>query len=222
MSKTYFALLASLTGIVAAFSMHSSSLQGQASCIGKPYGYPGCPVKEEDVGEAEVAAPVNCGDSVLDNDEECDLGRFNGLTSCTEDCRLLYCGDGETTGFIGEECEPEIEEIYIEEDDGSLTTELRYVQKSCGSICSIPDCDEEGNCSGGCVTSFRECEEEEVEEPLFKAHLQLLRNKTTLPSTPTLTVETVHVKGTSSVMTETTTIETTVRITACSLCAEMR
>ncbi|MEK7563808.1 MAG: hypothetical protein AAB544_05470, partial [Patescibacteria group bacterium] len=130
--------------------------QSLADCIGKPYGYPGCPVKKEATSfSSSSAAPLNCGDGVLDDDEECDLGRHNGITNCTEECQILFCGDGKVNAHIGEQCEPEVEEVYVLDDvSGVLTTQIRFIQKSCGTFCSPPVCDEKGFCKDGCKLIF--------------------------------------------------------------------
>ena len=49
--------------------------------------------------------PANCGDGIVDPDEECDLGDENSNTGqCTEACTIATCGDGYVyEGF--EECD---------------------------------------------------------------------------------------------------------------------
>src|SRR3989344_6400882 len=150
------AACAAAAALVTAFrAVERSRIMAQAGCIGMPYGYPGCPVKESAAGAAAQTAPENCGDGKRDFDEECDLGRFNGLTNCTGECMLLYCGDGIVSSFTGEECEPEVEEMYVKDEDGKLTTEKRFAEATCGTICSAPECAADGRCSGGCTQEFR-------------------------------------------------------------------
>ncbi|AKJ00672.1 Branched-chain amino acid ABC transporter, amino acid-binding protein [Archangium gephyra] len=51
------------------------------------------------------AAPVNCGDSVVQYPEQCDTGVNNGKlgTPCSSTCRLNWCGDGVVNA--GEQCD---------------------------------------------------------------------------------------------------------------------
>jgi len=121
-------------------------------CIGKTYGIPGCPVIEQE--DADVIPPL-CGDGIVHADEECDLGRFNGLTNCTEECKILYCGDAIVSPYLGEECEPLREEYYaLDASTGGLIREVRYVVQTCGGICEPPVCNETGQCFGGCKRKF--------------------------------------------------------------------
>ncbi|MBU2259007.1 hypothetical protein KKC44_00190, partial [Patescibacteria group bacterium] len=145
--------------------LNSSTLTAQVECIGLPYGTDGCPLRE-DTGEEEEedpVAPPNCGDGIINPDEECDAGRFNGLSRCTRYCTILYCGDGTISPFNGEECEPRTIEVYtIDSITGQLTTEVQFVEETCGEVCEAPVCESEEKCSGGCVWKFLdECEEED-------------------------------------------------------------
>ncbi|WNG54922.1 DUF5011 domain-containing protein [Archangium gephyra] len=51
------------------------------------------------------AAPVRCGDSVIQYPEQCDTGANNGKpgTPCSTTCRLNWCGDGKVDP--GEQCD---------------------------------------------------------------------------------------------------------------------
>ncbi len=131
-------------------------------CVGKPYGTPGCPLKST---EPPPPTPKTCGNGVLDDGEECDLGKSrNGYSNCTTGCMLLYCGDGLTTTGGGEECDPadpalnQVEEVYVKDPSDpkgeSYVIERHYLQPSCGSICTAPVCDEQSNCNGGCKRKF--------------------------------------------------------------------
>ncbi|MBT4586241.1 DUF4215 domain-containing protein, partial [Candidatus Peregrinibacteria bacterium] len=127
------------------------------NCDGMPYGYPGCPTKEEVIENQTY--PENCGDGYIDvaDGEECDNGRFNGLSECTDICKLLFCGDGIVSPFLNEECEPDVQEVYVIDDQtGQLTTEIRFIVASCGRVCSPPSCDENGVCIGGCNVTFKD------------------------------------------------------------------
>ena len=94
--------------------------------------------------------PLHCGNGVHEPEkgEECDLGQFNGVSACSQWCEKLYCGDGEFSSHIGEECEPD------RNDDGS------FAVKTCGTVCSLPVCNN-GKCNGGCAIQFlRPCIEQ--------------------------------------------------------------
>ena len=128
-------------------------------CVGELYGAEGCPLIDEE--DPAVVSPY-CGDGVTNTDEECDLGRFNGLAHCTETCKLLFCGDAIVSPYLGEECEPESRNYYaLDPDSGELTVEQRFIAYDCGSFCNPPMCDETGECTGGCRYTFLDpCEEQ--------------------------------------------------------------
>ncbi len=141
----------------AAFGLFLSLSHGlQASvitdCVGKPYGTLGCPVK---AASSSSRSPL-CGNGVLNDGEECDLGSTkNGFSNCTKDCVELYCGDGLISPALKEECEPESEEVYgLDPATGELVIETRYLAPMCGAICTVPTCDKNGNCTGGCKRNF--------------------------------------------------------------------
>lgn len=114
-----------------------------ASCIGKTYGTPGCPLKQ---------ASRSCGNGKVDAGEECDNGAArNGEGNCSAACMFLACGDGVLSPELGEECEPKREEVYaLDPDTEQLVTELRFMAASCGETCAVPTCGEDGACVGGC------------------------------------------------------------------------
>lgn len=86
-----------------------------------------------------------CGNAVTqpDKDEECDEGRFNGLSPlCDRWCKASYCGDG-LVQAPKEECEP------VLQDDGT------YAAQMCGGrTCTVPICTDNEDCFGGCLWSF--------------------------------------------------------------------
>ncbi len=142
---------------MSAVAFHGTVLRGEVAgmgCIGKVYGYPGCPALKNE-GESS-SVPETCGNGVRDAGEECDAGKVqNGLSNCTTSCKRLYCGDGVLSPSVNEECEPQSEEVYVYDADAQkLTTEIKYIQPSCGMVCTVPVCDNEGNCSGGCKNKF--------------------------------------------------------------------
>lgn len=131
----------------------SANFRGAVSdCVGQPYGTPGCPLKST----SSASTPFTCGNAKVDAGEECDLGTTkNGFSNCTKSCTLLYCGDGLISPAIKEECEPESEELYaLDPATGELVIEVRYLAPTCGQICTVPTCDEDGNCAGGCKRIF--------------------------------------------------------------------
>lgn len=92
------------------------------------------------------APPTFCGNAVVEPEkgEKCDEGSWKNRTSPTCDpwCGTLRCGDG-WVHPESEECEPERDE------DGS------FVVRTCGErSCTIPQCNEEGMCIGGCRWVF--------------------------------------------------------------------
>lgn len=147
------ALCLSFLGVTFAWGLRASLAQEQqVDCVGKPYGTPGCPLKKSQTS----SAPATCGNGILDDAEECDYGKTrNGFSNCTTGCVLLYCGDGIVSPGNDEECEPEREERYVRNPDtGELEVEQRYLQPTCGSICTVPVCDFSGSCNGGCKRKF--------------------------------------------------------------------
>ena len=80
---------------------------------------------DADVGSSESTGVASvCGDTIVEGDEECDLGADNGEDqSCTPACKLAVCGDG----FVRPELEPC--------DDGN-----RNDGDGCEADCSLPVC----------------------------------------------------------------------------------
>lgn len=151
--KTVVAVIAFLTALSIGAAVNASHAPASVitDCLGKPYGTAGCPLKSS----SSSSVPTTCGNGVVDTGEECDNGRFNGVSNCTTSCTLLYCGDGIISPQLGEECEPDTEEVYaLDPDTGQLTTEIHYLQASCGTICTVPTADASGNLSGGCKRKF--------------------------------------------------------------------
>ena len=119
-------------------------------CVGKVYGTSGCPSFQS----SSSSVPATCGNSIVDAHEECDTGRFNGVTSCSTSCTFLVCGDGVVSAQVEEECEPTVQIVYaLNEQTQQLTTEKKYSQNSCGVVCTVPVCTS-GICTGGCTRKF--------------------------------------------------------------------
>jgi len=123
-----------------------------SDCVGKPYGTPGCPLK----ASSTSSKSLSCGNGVVENGEECDLGSAkNGFSNCTKECKQLFCGDNLVSPALKEECEPEFEEVYaLNPATGELTVETHYLSPTCGTICTVPTCDKNGNCADGCKRMF--------------------------------------------------------------------
>lgn len=132
----------------------SNSIRAQVTeCIGKPYGTSGCPLLKESTSSFSVSP--TCGNNIVEQGEECDYGLKNGFSNCTKQCRLLYCGDGEISYQIREECEPDVTEVYgYDPVAEELTVEIVFIPKTCGQVCTVPTCDQDGNCEGGCKRAF--------------------------------------------------------------------
>lgn len=152
--KKIHILLPALTLSVIAVSVAlQAPLAGQANdCVGKPYGTPGCPAKSS----SSFSRSPTCGNAVVDNGEECDLGTArNGFSNCTKDCQALYCGDHLISPALKEECEPDYSEVYaLDPATGELIVEVQYTAPSCGMICTVPSCDKSGECADGCKRMF--------------------------------------------------------------------
>lgn len=89
--------------------------------------------------------PATCGNGVTQPElgEDCDNGRFNGLSNCSLFCENKSCGDGVVSPESGEECEP--------------------TEEVCGKkFCAQPECND-GECVGGCKWQFGpQCEEPDI------------------------------------------------------------
>lgn len=146
-------VLVSVTAVAALFTSGSIGQVSNSQCVGMPYGTAGCPLK---ASSSSSVALLTCGNGYLEAGEECDLGQTkNGFSNCTKQCKLLFCGDGLISPATKEECEPESEEVYaLDPATGELIIEVRYLAPTCGAICTVPTCDAQGNCSGGCKRNF--------------------------------------------------------------------
>lgn len=84
--------------------------------------------------------PLGCGNAILEKGkgEECDEGRFNDLGTCSYSCKLRYCGDGEVTVIMAEECEPT--------PSAGPNGERIYDVATCGQVCTAPDASGRGGC----------------------------------------------------------------------------
>lgn len=155
MRKIRFTLVAaSIVLVASALGVRMHLTAALQDCVGKPYGFPGCPTRP--VASSSASASTTCGNAILEAGEQCDQGRFNGKADCSETCITLSCGDGVLSRDIDEECEPEKEEVYVLDKNGNLTTEVRFAQgaSACGWFCKPPICDKKGVCTGGCTLQY--------------------------------------------------------------------
>jgi cysteine-rich repeat protein len=132
----------------------SGGSSSSATCVGKPYPSAGCPTFSSSSSSSSVSA--TCGDGALDDDEECDEGiGENGKagSACTDECTILYCGDGELSLGIGEECEPKVMLVYGEDPEtGDLIIEEQWNEPQCGTHCEIPGMEKaDGTLTEGCI-----------------------------------------------------------------------
>ncbi len=153
-TKTLIAVTAGacLLVVVALTGIHLD-IQGAAlpsNCLGKPYGWPGCPTK------SASSVSATCGNSIVDKpSEECDDGRFNGQTACGDDCRFQQCGDGAVWIAGDEECEAPAEEFYAQDASGNMLIERKYDDTpACGTYCLPPQCNGTVPCFSGCKWYF--------------------------------------------------------------------
>jgi len=84
----------------------------------------------------------------VENDEQCDAGRFNGFGTCSYDCKQLMCGDGIISAQIGEDCEPN--QVPNPSGFGAPVFEVL----TCGKICTLPTVNTTGQAIGGCRSLF--------------------------------------------------------------------
>ncbi|MDD5025813.1 MAG: DUF4215 domain-containing protein [Candidatus Peribacteraceae bacterium] len=119
--------------------------------------------QKQDAGAAAgTATPAKqvilCGNGILDPLEECDEGNLNELLPCSSKCKKLFCGDGEISYKIGEECEPESyteygETMYrplpscSEDPQATFCAPPGSAYKEC-VLTSIPACKTEGKEKG--------------------------------------------------------------------------
>lgn len=146
-TKTPTLVFCAFAATAAFLGAYGHSLRAQVSmsdCIGKPYGTQGCPLKP---------VSLECGDGNIDEHEECDYGYRNGMDECSTDCRVLSCGDGIVSVSLEEECEPLRSEVYAI-DGNDWTTTVQHYKAACGTSCTVPTCNGNGICNGGCSREF--------------------------------------------------------------------
>jgi cysteine-rich repeat protein len=118
-----------------------------ACTISVGIGYTPSPVQASSAA-SRLGPPANCGNSILEPDkgEQCDDGRFNGLSPhCDRWCHTQFCGDTIVQTQNGEECEP------------ARNTDGTYLTNQCGKKSTVPSSDSNGVCVGGCRWTFQQC-----------------------------------------------------------------
>ena len=139
----------------------SSRNRSRVSTTGVTYG-DSDDVDDYDEYEELEPPPEGCGNRIMEpeKEEECDEGDRNGRGPCSYYCKLLYCGDGEISPEILEECEP----IAVSVLEGIP----QFEEPVCGEeACSIPNIDPNtGRVIGGCKRLFLQpCESEDSTAP---------------------------------------------------------
>lgn len=88
-----------------------------------------------------VQPPPECGDGVVDADEECDTGGESA--TCDADCTAPVCGDGVINAAAGEAC-----------DDGNTAAD-----DGCDAECQVEDNVPPPVCGNGTVESGEQCDD---------------------------------------------------------------
>ncbi len=199
--RTSLLAVIALTLFLGAALLFKITIVAAVDCVGKPYGYPGCPIRE--TSSSSTVAPTDgsfCGNAILENQEECDKGRFNGKTDCSMDCKRLFCGDSIVSRDIGEECEPQTEEVYVQDQNGNLTTEIQFTGNAeCGWYCQAPVCNDSGVCTGGCRQKYiGECSASGSTLPSSAAATASSDASSSIASDSTASTSTASASGASS------------------------
>ncbi len=145
--------LAAIAVIAGAAWGGAGRASGASECVGKPYGYPGCPSIQ--TAASSSSKPPRCGDGniQLAEGEECDMANFNGQRECSRTCKLLFCGDGIVSPQLREECEPAVQDVYVEEN-GLLGVERQFMAPVCGRYCKPPVLNNKAEVISGCTFAF--------------------------------------------------------------------
>lgn len=116
-----------------------------------------------------------CGDSVVDLDEECDTGNFEGKTcategfyfgdlACSADCKIIVT-DCEESGFCGNnKLEDEYEDCDIDAFKTTSCLDIPGEGFTGGTLGCNDDCTydtsacERANCGNGTIDEFEECD----------------------------------------------------------------
>lgn len=145
----YAGIASALTVLLWLFASRSPIVSA-VECEGKPYGYPGCPLQG---GSSSATVSETCGNGEREPTEECDDGsQYNGKQGrqCDASCHRRYCGDGDLDADLGEECEPQTEDVYVRDPrTNQLTVESRFTGPTCGTYCAPP-----GGGQKGCKVKF--------------------------------------------------------------------
>ena len=110
------------------------------------------PTSNDTTADATSSGMAECGNQIVEGEEECDDGPANGDTAaCKADCTLAYCGDGSVWEGM-EECDDA-------DDDDADECPTTCMSATCGDGYLFPDteeCDDAGEsaaCDVDCTAS---------------------------------------------------------------------
>jgi cysteine-rich repeat protein len=96
-------------------------------------------------GTTTGGLPPECGNGVLEGDEECDDGGESGM--CNADCTFVFCGDGTVNATAGEDCDDEGESVECNLDCTMSVCGDKVLNETAGEQCDAGmealDCDDD-------------------------------------------------------------------------------